>query len=116
MEDKFQREIKENFSKLDTMRGEMFGIKDYLKDKCVEDARCMFRIRTRMVDLKMNFKNLPQYRRDSWMCKCLATVESQRHVLLYCPEYAKLREGRDMDNDKDLVNYFRDVLAKRDAA
>ena len=113
MEEEVQRDI-QRFSKLEDMRGEVWGIKQYMQNKCIDDARYMFRIRTKMVDLKMNFQNDPRFKRESWMCKCLTTVESQKHVLLYCKEYSELREGVDFDNDKDLVEYFRDVLALRD--
>ena len=114
MEDEFQKDT-ERLSKLEAMRGESFGIKDYMKNKCIDDARYKFRIRTMMVDMKMNFKHDPRYKRESWMCKCVTTVESQNHVLLYCKEYDNLPEGLDFDNDKDLVKYFRDVLAIREA-
>ena len=43
------------------------------------------------------------------MCDgCQKTVETQTHVI-FCPAYTKLREGRDIQSDKDLVNYFREV-------
>ena len=113
MEEEFQRDTN-RLSKLDAMIGESFGIKDYMKNKCIEDARYMFRIRTMMINVKMNSKNDPRFKREAWMCKCKKNVESQKHVLLYCNEYSKLREGVDFDNDKDLVKYFRDVLATRE--
>ena len=69
-----------------------------------------------MINVKINFKGDPRFKREAWMCKCKKTVESQKHVLLYCDEYEKLREGVDFGKDKDLVNYFREVLATREAA
>ena len=113
MENEFKKDT-ERLSKLEAMGGEFFGIKQYMKNKSIDDARYMFRIRTRMVDVKMNFRNDPRYKRESWMCKCETNVESQTHVLLYCKNYAKLREGLDFDNDRDLVKYFREVLAIRE--
>ena len=63
-----------------------------------------------MVDLKINFNKNMKYKKESWMCKCLKIVESQRHVLLHCPENSKLREGRDK------AKFLQDVLAIQDAA
>ena len=62
MEKELQDEMKNpnKYLKLKSMVGESFGIKEYMRDKCVEDARTMYRIRTKMINLKMNFKNDPR--------------------------------------------------------
>ena len=40
-----------------------FGTKDYIKDKVIENARLMFKIRSHMIDVKDNFKNVSRYSR-----------------------------------------------------
>ena len=108
-----EMKAKMNTSKLKEMSEGSFGMKDYIKDKVIENARLMFRIRSHMVDVKANFKGDPRYSRELWLCDgCQKTVETQTHVI-FCPAYTKLREGRDLQSDKDLVNYFREVLSIR---
>ena len=63
----------------------------------------------------MNFMNDPKYSREIWRCDSCKTgaIESQSHVL-HCPDYRKLREGKDLNNDKDIADYFRGVLLVRE--
>ena len=35
---------------------------------------------------------------------------------MWCPSYATLREGLDVDDDKDVVKYFQNVMKIREAA
>ena len=41
-------------------------------------------------------------------------VDTQAHAMM-CTAYADLRDGKDMSNDSDLVNFFRRVLERRDS-
>ena len=34
---------------------------------------------------------------------------------MWCPSYATIREGLDVDNDLDVVNYFQRVVKIREA-
>ena len=45
----------------------------------------------------------------------LREAESQLHVMS-CPGYAELRVGKDMEEDTDMVSYFREVLILREKA
>ena len=74
----------------------------------------MFRVGSGMIDLKMNFMNNHKYSSELWRCDSCRTgaIESQSHVL-HCPAYRKLREGKDLDNDKDIIDYFQKVLIIR---
>ena len=35
---------------------------------------------------------------------------------MWCPSYATLREGLDVDDDKDVVKYFQNVMKIRETA
>ena len=74
----------------------------------------LFRIKTRIIDLKANFKRKPAYRSDGWKCEgCREEVEANSHVLI-CRAYNELRNGKDLkESEKDLVTYFKDVLKLR---
>ena len=95
------------------MSKENFQLKDYVKSKCIEDVRTQFRIRSGMIDCKMNYMNKTEYITSMWRCdSCMTTIESQSHVL-HCPAYRKLREDKDLSNNRDIVDYFRSVLSIR---
>ena len=66
-----------------------------------------------MADAKMNFKNKTNYSNELWQCdSCERAIESQSH-LLWCPAYSSIREGKELDNDDDLIKYIKKVLEVR---
>ena len=69
----------------------------------------MFHICTKMPVLKNNIK--VRYSKDDLNCSACNEdkIESQAHVIA-CTGYADLRAGLDLSCDKDLVNYFSQVL------
>ena len=88
-------------------------MKDYFKIFKVEDVRLKFRWRTKMVDTKQNFKNKKEYSHDLWKCdSCASSIETQSH-LLWCPAYKNLRENKNLQSDKDLIDYVKKVLEIR---
>ena len=93
------------------MADEKFELKEYVKRKSVEDVRTLFRVQSGMIDVKMNFMNDQKLSRELWRCDSCktGTIESQSHIL-HCQAYRKLREGKDLKKDNDIVYYFRGVL------
>ena len=88
--------------------------KDYIDNLVPSNARQMFQFRTRMFNVKFNYKSDKQYSHDLWQCSsCQSSIETQDHVL-FCPSYATLREGKDIGNDKDLSDYLKKVLIIRE--
>ena len=87
--------------------------KDYMKVKTLSDTRLIFRLRTEMLEVKDNMRN--RYKGNNVYCEACDsnTAESQLHVMA-CPGYAELRAGKDMSKDKDLVDYFREVMLLRE--
>ena len=101
------------YSKLEELKHEEFGTKEYLKELNVEQIRTKFRHRTRMTKIKLNFKNEKQNSVDNWLCNsCERAVESNSHIL-WCPAYAKLRVGKNLQSDSDLTSYISQVLKIR---
>ena len=94
---------------------EDFGMKDYVKNMKVEDARVNFSLRSKMVAAKFNYRNDPKYSAELWRCSsCMSGhIESQSH-LLYCDAYADLRADKDINNNSDLVEYIKNVLTVRE--
>ena len=68
-----------------------------------------------MFDVKLNYKSDPRHSEKLWQCDSCQNgqIESQDHIL-YCAAYAGLRANKDINNDKDLINYIRDVLKIRE--
>ena len=62
----------------------------YLKDKrfSLSDVQMLFKLRTRMLDVKKNFPSLWNNSLTCRTCKDVKEVESQEH-LLYCKEIKK---------------------------
>ena len=109
-------QIQTKYSKLDyeQLSGEDYSTKEYLKTMRMSNARLRFRIRTKMVqNVAFNFSSDPQFVNRLWRCVHCGCMDSISHVL-NCEGYKYLREGKDMEDDLDLVNYFRNVISLRD--
>ena len=93
---------------------EAAGRQPYTKDLQLSDARIKFKHRTQMSQyVKMNFSSDVKYAEELWRCNsCETSIDSQSHVL-WCPSYASLREGKDLDSDQDLCEYLREVFKIR---
>ena len=106
-----ERKLKEEVdtkTKLEDIKHENVKLKEYFRGKNLTDTRLMFRIRSRMIQLKANFKNIPSYKKDGWKCDgCELAVESNAHVV-ECVAYDNVRDGKDLNCDKDLFQYFKE--------
>ena len=61
----------------------------------------------------MNYKGVPLYSKNLWKCENCDIPDTQEH-LIRCPSYNNLRIEKDLDNDKDLVEYFRKIILIRE--
>ena len=98
-------------------------MKNYMVSLHLQSARLRFKIRARMTPtIQMNFKNDPKFKANMWTCLgCdtgsedgtnLGCPDTQAHVLL-CRGYSDLRDGKNLENDRDLVEYFAAVIRRR---
>ena len=87
--------------------------KEYTRTMSLKDARTQFRIRSQMIDVKMNQKSNEKYARELWKCDFCMSIDSQAHIM-WCPAFSPLREGRNLQNDLDLVHYFQEVMKIRE--
>ena len=102
-------------SKCDDLKGEKFGLKPYFKNLSVTNSRTKFRFKTKMTQVKFNFRNDSNNARDSWICDSCesSAIESQSHII-WCEAYSHLREGLNVNCDKDLTKYIGDVMKIRE--
>ena len=104
-----------NFSKLKDgpIKNESFEMQEYLKTMTLTDARTNFRLRSKTSNVKMNQKSNPAYAAKLWKCHECLNLDSQSHIM-WCPGYAPLREGLDINNDLDVIHYFQQVFKLRE--
>ena len=104
-----------NYSKLreGPLMKDCLTLKPYIQNMKLCEARTLFRIRTSMMPAKFNMKNNKKFASKLWKCDACQKIDSQSHIL-WCPFFAPLREGKDVDNDDDLVEYFSKVFQIRE--
>ena len=109
------RQVFTQYSKLRNkgLENEELDIKSYVKNMKLRDARTYFRIRGNMIKVKMNMKNDKKIANELWRCDECQSMDSQAHII-WCPVFAPLREGKDLQNDSDLVHYYQQVVKIRD--
>ena len=119
IKEKSHKTLKKEFMTFSKLRGQKnedeneLSVKDYIKTMTLRNARTFFRIRSNMVDVKMNQKSNSNYANDLWKCDYCFSLDSQSHIM-WCPAFSSLREGKNLQNDLDLVSYFQDVMKIRE--
>ena len=79
-----------------------------------KEAQTNFRLRSSTFPVKINMKSDKKFTKEAWRCdSCFDTdssqkIESQLHIL-NCPSYKSLREGKSLQNDIEVVQYFQEV-------
>ena len=116
VEKKNETELKDkikDLEKLVIMKDESYEQKSYLAQMSLKDARMMFRIRTRTIKCKMNQSSSRTNKEALWQCSGCGCIDTQSHII-HCSAYQNLREGKSINNDDDLVEYFTQVMKIRD--
>ena len=98
----------------ESKKPEYFGKKTYILNLPLANAREKFKFRAKMYNCSFNYKHQGDNAEKLWLCSsCQSSIETQDHVL-FCPAYSQLREGRNLDSDKDLTDYLMKVLIIRE--
>ena len=95
---------------------EKYGKKDYLKVKNVNEARQLFRTRFGLQPFAGNYSHDKRFYKTGWLCRCRDSRENESHLLSgNCEVYGEIREKYDnLNNDDNLVNFFNEILNKRE--
>ena len=104
---------------LDELKLNDFKLKPYFRNLSFKDAKLKFKLVSHMTPtIKMNFQSESKFSEKLWVCEACKPVkgfgfrDTQEHVMV-CSAYTEFREGRHLQNDKDLVEYFACVLQQR---
>ena len=104
---------------LDELKLNDFKLKPYFRNLSFKDAKLKFKLVSHMTPtIKMNFQSESKFSEKLWVCEACKPVkgfgfrDTQEHVMV-CSAYTEFREGRNLQNDKDLVEYFACVLQQR---
>ena len=88
-------------------------MKSYILALNVPDARLKFALQAKMLrSVKMNFKGVKEYANCNWECDTCNVPDTQEH-LFECKAYSNLRNGKDLRNDKEIVDYVRQIVVLR---
>ena len=105
----------------DELSKEKYEKKSYFTELDLENVQMNFKIRSKVVPtIRKNFPS--KYRERSLTCQSCKSLhpplsippeDSQSHLILECPAFENLREGRDMMNPLHLAEYFRAIVQHR---
>ena len=112
-----------NYRKIDFREYERkdFKMSEYFHTLNIADSRMRLRSKLGMVpSIRNNFRNNKRYKEENYQCPdCFAMgipdkQDEQEHVLTSsCVANSDLREGRNLENDKDICDFFRDLVNRR---
>ena len=85
------------------------------KELSVTNARAKFRFKTKMIQVKFNYRNDKKNSSENWVCDSCesSAIETQSHIM-WCEAYSHLRSGLNFKSDQDLTKYLSDVLKIRE--
>ena len=115
-QDELLDQVKSSYKKISYIEliGEKCELKSYMRNLDLSAARDKFRIRSKMTKtVKMNYPSDKGYKADLWRCWHCPSLDTQSHIMT-CPAYQHFREDKNLDNDQDLVKFFRQVIQLRD--
>ena len=109
------RSLSDGKTKCERMNNETYGKKDYISQEKIEDVRKWYKTRFGLQKFAGNYSKDRRFAKTKWLCRC-GEKEKESHLKSEnCPIYSDIREKYgDFSQDIDLVNYFTEVLHRRD--
>ena len=105
----------EGKTKCERLATEIYGKKQYISNSQLPYVRQMYKSRYRMTAFAGNFSKDRRFARNDWLCKCREAREDEAHLISgNCEVYGEIRKKYDIMDDKNLVDFFNDVLRRRD--
>ena len=109
--------LRQAHGKCERLNYDNYGKKDYLSLKNIYNVRKQYRTRFGLQAFAGNYSHDNRFAKTSWLCLCQQSREEESHLLLgQCHVYGDLNEKYSyLTEDDQLVQFFSDVLARRDA-
>ena len=110
------KKIAEGKVKCEKIFKESYGRKDYIGNSLIKNVRDIYRTRFGMHPFAGNYTKDRRFARMDWLCRCQKSKEEESHLISgNCEIYGEIRAKYDhLNDDLDLVNFFNEVLAKRE--
>ena len=104
-----------DMDKMRMTREEVCGIKSYVKTGTLYSVLSTWKVRSYMLRVAGNYSHHQRYARSGWQCRaCSRQVREDQDHLLQCEGYSDLVQGKNMDEDEELVQFYREVMARRE--
>ena len=101
--------------KCERIGDEKYGRKEYFKKKNIFNVRQHFRTKYGLQNFAGNYSNDKRFSRTDWLCKCRESREDEAHLMSgQCKVYGDLTEKYSDFTDDSLIQFFSEVLARRD--
>ena len=90
--------------------------KKNFKEKNIKYVRELFRTRFGLTDFAGNYPNSNKFKKSNWLCKCGIEKEQESHIIEgKCESYEDIRNKYDdFENDESLLEYFKEVIQRRE--
>ena len=95
---------------------EDYGKKEYISSTNIKTVREQYRTRFGLLPFAGNYSHDRRFASTNWLCRCKQTREEEFHLISgKCPIFGDLKKQfGDLSDDSNLVQFFREVLEKRD--
>ena len=114
-DERMLRNQMEGKTKCEKILSEGYGRKTYFAGLIPGQVRDYFSTRVKMLPLGGNYSRDKRFVRTGWLCLC-GEREEQEHIVKHCKKYDDIREKyNDLENDDNLVPFFKEVLERRDS-
>ena len=100
--------------KMRTMYQDSLDMKEYVKNGDLYTTRLTWEVRSHMLRVAGNYPGHNKYAATGWSCQaCSLEVREDQEHLASCSGYSEFRTGKDLRNESKLVEFFKNVMAKR---
>ena len=100
--------------KMRIMYHDNLEMKDYVKYGDLYTARTTWEIRSHMLRVAGNYTHHNKYAATGWRCQaCQLEVQEDQEHLRSCDGYSDFRVGKDLTEENELVNFVKNVMARR---
>ena len=105
----------DGMTKMKKMRKSDISLKDYMRTGTLHSVRKTWEVRSYMLRVAGNYPGHRKYLATGWQCQaCLEQVREDQDHLTSCSGYSDLQQGRDFESDEELVDFYREVMARRE--